>query len=58
MTAQPKRRGHDIIKGPKPADLTVRRLTILALAINWKTAKTLGLPIRQSILIQGHEGIG
>ena len=58
MTAQPKRRGQDIVKGATPADLAVRQPTIFALAITLKTAKTLGVTIRQSILIRGDEGIG
>jgi hypothetical protein len=58
VNARPKRRGQDIVNGATPAVLAVRQPTIFALAITLKTAKTLGLTIRQSILIRGDEGIG
>ena len=41
-----------ILKGAKPGDLPVEQPTTFDLAVNMKTAKTLGIKIPNSILVQ------
>jgi putative tryptophan/tyrosine transport system substrate-binding protein len=46
-----------ILKGEKPAELPIQQSTKVELAVNLKTAKTLGLTVPQSVLVTADEVI-
>jgi putative ABC transport system substrate-binding protein len=41
-----------ILKGAKPADLSIEQVNVFEFAINMKPAKALGIKISQSILVR------
>jgi putative ABC transport system substrate-binding protein len=46
-----------ILKGARPADMPIEQPTQYVLAVNLKTAKSLGLVVPQSILVRANEVI-
>jgi putative ABC transport system substrate-binding protein len=46
-----------LLRGAKPAELPVERPTVVALTVNLKTAKELGLTVPQSLLLRADEVI-
>ncbi len=46
-----------LLKGAKPGDLPVEQISKFHLAVNLRTAKTLGVKIPQSILMRADEVI-
>jgi ABC-type uncharacterized transport system substrate-binding protein len=46
-----------VLKGAKPAELPVQQPTKFELAVNAKTAKTLGIAIPSSVIVRADEVI-
>jgi ABC-type uncharacterized transport system substrate-binding protein len=46
-----------ILRGAKPGDLPVEQPTDFVLAVNLKTARSLGITIPPEVLVQANEGI-
>jgi putative ABC transport system substrate-binding protein len=57
ITRQVVRQLVRVLEGEKPGDLPVEQPTVLALSVNLKTAKALGITVPQSVLVAADEVI-